>query len=81
MYRLDSSEITTDAENARRSAIVALEAAERVLEESPDLDKALTLMLPHLHLVPCELQQAALEAGTPRTFLQSIAVGLSVERP
>ena len=73
---LDDEELVADPEAARRSALLALEAVEARLRDVPNATGVLPLLLPHMHLLPTEVQQSVLESSDPVAWVRALSDAL-----
>ncbi len=71
---VDTEDVQIDAEAARRAALHALEAIAR--EPLPAAEIARAAMLPHLNLLPADLQQHVLEVDDPRRWIAALAAAV-----
>lgn len=73
---IDSETITVDPEVAKRGAIVALDAIAKQLPPLPDAALARALMLPHMALLPPDVQQRVLETDDPAQWIAALSSAL-----
>jgi len=74
---IDTDTITVDPEVAKRAAIVALDAIAKQLPPLPDAALARALMLPHMALLPPDVQQRVLETDDPVQWIAALSSALS----
>jgi ATP-dependent protease La (Lon)-like substrate-binding protein len=65
-----------DAEEVRRTAILLLDTIDRELRKMPPDADPFTPVLPHLHLLPAEIQQQVLETADPAGLVRALGAAL-----
>lgn len=65
-----------DAEAVRRTALSILDTIARELRKTPLDANPLTPVLPHLHLLPAEVQQQILETDDPAALVSALGAAL-----
>src|SRR5439155_26254657 len=65
-----------DPETVRRTALMVLDTIASELRKTPPDANPLTPVLPHLHLLPPEIQQHVLETDDPAALVRALGAAL-----